>query len=127
MLSVIRNLKQVPIDVAKFYAAQIVSSLIYIHSRYLIYRDLKPENILIADNGYIKIADFGFVKRLCPWDRTSTFCGTPEYMAPEIVRNLPYSQAVDWYALGIILYELIYGRTPFNGGDPMQIFHKIVT
>jgi len=69
----------------EFYAAQIVLGFEFLHNNNLIYRDLKPENILIAENGFIKMADFGFVKKLYKWDRTFTFCGTPEYMSPEVI------------------------------------------
>lgn len=85
MMGVINHYKQVPIQVAKFYAAQVILTFEYLHGKNCIYRDLKPENILMADDGYIKLADFGFVKRLHNWERTYTFCGTPEYMAPEII------------------------------------------
>jgi serine/threonine protein kinase len=91
----------------------------------LVFRDLKPENILVNSNGYIKMADFGFIKKVLRSERTYTFCGTPEYIAPEIILNLGYSQAVDWYALGIMMYELLYGRPPFMANDPYEIF-KIV-
>ena len=97
-------------------------SLEYLHSKGLIYRDLKPENILVGKNGFIKMADFGFVKKLKPWERTYTFCGTPEYMAPEIINSTGYTFAVDWYALGIMLYEILYGRPPFMANDPYVIF-----
>ena len=92
------------------------------HSKDLIYRDLKPENILINKDGTLKLGDFGFIKKLNPGDRAYTFCGTPEYMAPEIIQNKGYSQAVDWYALGIMIYELVYGRPPFVGDSPMETF-----
>lgn len=70
---------------------------------------MKPENVLISSNGYIKLADFGFVKKLKESERTYTFCGTPEYVAPEIIQNLGYHHPVDWYAFGIFLYELLIG------------------
>ena len=92
------------------------------HNKSLVYRDLKPENVLFQDNGYVKLADFGFVKEVKPHERTYTFCGTPEYIAPEIILNKGYNQAVDWYALGIFLYELMYGRPPFMSNDPYEIF-----
>ena len=76
----------------------------------------------MAQNGYIRLADFGFVKKVYKWDRTYTFCGTPEYMAPEIILSKGYCQAADWYALGIVLYELMYGRTPFMASSPNDIF-----
>ena len=106
--------------------AQILSGIEYIHKLGVVHRDLKPENVLIAPNGYIKLADFGFIKKVNPSERTYTFCGTPEYIAPEIVQNKGYSQPVDWYALGIMIYELLYGRPPFMANDPYEIFQMIL-
>lgn len=74
-----------PVDLARFYIAQVVLCLEYIHKKEMIYRDLKPENILVATDGYIRLTDFGFIKKLRAGDKTKTFCGTPEYMAPEII------------------------------------------
>ena len=93
----------------------------------MVFRDLKPENVLVSKNGYLKLADFGFIKKVNPWERTLTFCGTPEYIAPEIILNKGYSQPVDWYALGIFLYELLYGRPPFMANDPYEIFQKVLS
>lgn len=92
----------------------------------LIYRDLKPENIMIDHRGFIKITDFGFCKQIK--DRTYTLCGTPEYIAPEIVQNKGYGQSVDWWSFGILVYELVAGYSPFSVGDPdqMQMMEKIV-
>ena len=115
-----------PLSMARFYAAQVVVCFEYLHAKAVIYRDLKPENVLLASDGCIKLADFGFVKKLNLWERTSTFCGTPEYMAPEILKSIGYSHAVDWYALGILLYELLYGRPPFMGPSPMDVFNMIL-
>ena len=86
-MGVLNSFTQVPVPHVRFYAAQIVCCFEYLHSRQLVYRDLKPENILVADDGFVKLADFGFVKKLDQWERTYTFCGTPEYMAPEIIKN----------------------------------------
>ena len=96
------------------------------HGRNLIFRDLKPENVLVNQNGYIKLADFGFIKKVLKSERTYTFCGTPEYIAPEIIQNKGYSQPVDWYALGIMLYELLYGRPPHMANDPYEIFQMVL-
>ena len=92
----------------------------------MIYRDLKPENILLNKDGYVKLADFGFVKKLKVYERTFTFCGTPEYLAPEIIMNTGYGQTADWYALGIFIYELIYGRPPYCSSDPNEVFEMIL-
>ena len=87
-------------------------------------RDLKPENILIADNGYLKLADFGFAKK-CK-DKTYTLCGTPEYLAPEIILNKGHGKAVDWWATGILLYELLVGCDPFTDEEPMNLYKNII-
>lgn len=96
------------------------------HSKSLIYRDLKPENVLIQKSGYLKLTDFGFIKQLKPGERTYTFCGTPEYLAPEILQYKGHGKAVDWYTLGIFLYELIVGHCPFTHDDPLKLFEMII-
>jgi protein-serine/threonine kinase len=100
---------------AKFYAAEIIRALNYLHQNNCIYRDLKPENVLIDKNGHIKLTDFGLAK-LCedfPC-KTKTLCGTPEYLAPEILFEKDYGIEVDWWSLGVIIYEMISGYLPFK-------------
>mmetsp|Transcript_11281 Transcript_11281/g.22207 ORF Transcript_11281/g.22207 Transcript_11281/m.22207 type:complete len:318 (-) Transcript_11281:1696-2649(-) len=109
---------------AQVYAAQIVSVFEYMHSYNIIYRDLKPENIMIASDGYLKLTDLGFAKEVS--GRTYTLCGTPEYLAPEILLNKGHGKPVDWWTLGILLYEMIAGIDPFTDEDPMQIYQKIL-
>ncbi|XP_073986610.1 cAMP-dependent protein kinase catalytic subunit alpha-like [Rhodnius prolixus] len=111
-------------NMAKFYAAQVLLALEYLHFLNLVYRDLKPENILIDKDGFIKVTDFGFCKRI--EGRTYTFCGTPEYMAPEILLSRGYGKSVDYWALGILIYELNCGHTPFFSKDCTKIYDKII-
>ena len=87
LMETISKFGKLSVDHAKFYAAHVISSLDYVHQKGLIYRDIKPENVLMQQSGYLKLADFGFVKKLAKGERTYTFCGTPEYMAPELVQN----------------------------------------
>ena len=124
LLNVLKKFKQLDGIKARFYTAQIVTVFEHIHSMDLIYRDLKPENVLLMNNGYVKLTDFGFVKKIKPWDRTYTLCGTPEYMAPEIITNSGHGRAADWYTLGIFIYELLMGLPPFMHNDTYEIFKK---
>lgn len=99
----------------KFYAAQIALALGYLHDSNIIYRDLKPENILINRNGYIKLADFGLAKITNPQgnEDPNSFCGTPEYLSPEMIEGTGHDHTLDWWALGILIYEMIIGIPPF--------------
>lgn len=111
-------------EVARFYAAETVLTWEHLHSKNIIYRDLKPENLLISETGHLKVTDFGFAKKVA--ERTWTVCGTPEYLAPEIILSKGYGKAVDWWALGILLYEMLVGYPPFFDNDPYEIYEKIV-
>jgi len=126
LMNVVRALQRLPTNLVKFYLGQILIVLEHMHSRDLIYRDLKPENILLQNSGYVKLTDFGFCKRLKPWDRTYTLCGTPEYMAPEVILNVGHGRAADFYALGILAYELTMGRPPFMDSDTYNVFKMIL-
>lgn len=109
---------------ARFYAAQVALVFKYIHSMDIIYRDLKPENLLIDLDGYLKVTDFGFAKHV-PL-RTYTLCGTPEYIAPEVLLNKGHGKAVDWWTLGILIYEMITGYPPFYDNEVMNIYNKVL-
>ena len=109
---------------AQFYIASVVSMFSYMHSLRVVYRDLKPENLLLDAQGYLKLVDFGFAKVLI--DRTWTLCGTPEYLAPEIVLNKGHGFAADWWCVGILAFECLTGTTPFVSNDPMEAYRKIV-
>lgn len=101
------------LEAARLYIAEIAIALDYLHSIGVVYRDLKPENVLIDKEGHVKLCDFGLSKELNFNAETTTFCGTTEYIAPEIIQQKPYSYPVDWWALGILTYEILFGDTPF--------------
>ncbi|CAL8093881.1 unnamed protein product [Orchesella dallaii] len=111
---------------ARFYGAEIVSGLKFLHKRGVIYRDLKLDNILLDYEGHLRIADFGMCKLQIYLDRTAdTFCGTPDYMAPEIIKGLRYNQCVDWWAFGVLMYEMLIGQSPFSGHDEEGLFWSV--
>uniref|UniRef100_A0A8C9HDF5 non-specific serine/threonine protein kinase n=1 Tax=Piliocolobus tephrosceles TaxID=591936 RepID=A0A8C9HDF5_9PRIM len=112
---------------ARFYAAEVASAIGYLHSLNIIYRDLKPENILLDCQGHVVLTDFGLCKEgVEPEETTSTFCGTPEYLAPEVLRKEPYDRAVDWWCLGAVLYEMLHGLPPFYSQDVSQMYENIL-
>ena len=108
--------------VARFYAANVCAAFEYLHDRKIVYRDLKPENLLLDSDGYLKVVDFGFAKIIS--ERTWTLCGTPEYLAPEIISNKGHNLSVDWWALGILIFEMLHGTPPFVADDPMDIYQQ---
>lgn len=111
---------------AKFYVASVVEGLAYIHSIGYVYRDLKPENLMLDATGYVKIVDFGFAKKIGRNEKTWTFCGTPDYMAPEIVMNHGHDFGADLWSVGVLIFELLCGRPPFVAKDPMDTYNKII-
>ena len=124
LFTYLRGVGRFPVDQARVYIAQIVLIFDYLHNKNIIYRDLKPENILIHKSGYLKLTDFGFAKII--EGRTYTLCGTPEYLAPEIILNKGHGKPVDWWTCGILLYEMIAGIDPFSDDDPMMVYQKIL-
>lgn len=112
---------------AAFYAACVVLGLQFLHENRIVYRDLKLDNLLLDAEGYVKLADFGLCKEGMGYgDRTGTFCGTPEFLAPEVLTETSYTRAVDWWGLGVLLFEMLVGESPFPGDDEEEVFDSIV-
>jgi len=126
LFTLLRALTLFDTTTTRFYAGCVVLAFEYMHQLDIIYRDLKPENILLDGGGYLKITDFGFAKKMTS-PRTMTLCGTPDYLAPEIVAGKGHGKGVDWWTLGILIYEMLASTPPFYDEDPMKIYAKIMT
>lgn len=121
----LRRVRRLDDDGASFYAAQLVSVLEHCHVRDVVYRDLKPENVLLASDGYAKLTDWGFAKVVR--DQTYTLCGTPFYIAPEVLQNKGHGKPADCWSLGVLVYEMLVGYPPFVDEDRMQLYKKIIS
>ena len=124
LFTYLRTMQNLKNEDAVFYAAQVALMFEHLHSMNIVYRDLKPENLLIDDKGYLKLTDFGFAKKL--ESRTYTLCGTPEYLAPEILLQKGHGKPVDWWCLGILIYEMLVGIDPFSDDEPMAVYQNIL-
>ncbi|KAJ3161249.1 camp-dependent protein kinase catalytic subunit [Irineochytrium annulatum] len=123
LFSYLRKIQRFAEEDAKFYICEVLIALQYLHSENIVYRDLKPENILLDTTGHIKLADFGFAKVVR--GTTQSFCGTPDYIAAEVVANHPYTKAVDWWSFGVLVFELVSGKTPFGDETSEKIYENI--
>jgi serine/threonine protein kinase len=124
LFTILRKRRYFSEDTARFYAAHVVDAFQYMHDRDTVYRDLKPENLLLDSDGYMKVTDFGFAKKLR--GRTWTLCGTPDYLAPEIVGSRGHGKGVDYWTLGVLIYEMLASFPPFYDEDPMKTYAKIM-
>ena len=124
LFTYLRTTQYLQNDQAKFYAAQVALIFEHLHSKSIVYRDLKPENLLIDIKGFLKLTDFGFAKVI--EGRTYTLCGTPEYLAPEILLQKGHGKPVDWWCLGILIYEMLVGIDPFSDDEPMAVYQNIL-
>jgi len=124
LFSHLRTEGRLPDPECRIIASQIVLAFAYLHGKDIIYRDLKPENLLIDSEGFIKVTDFGFAKVV--EDRTWTLCGTPEYLAPEIIQSKGHGKAVDWWALGVLIFEMLAGYPPFYDEAAFGIYQKVL-
>jgi len=126
--TLLKKQKVLSLEQTKFYIANILLILESLHKNKIIYRDLKPDNLLFKENGYLTLLDITYAKELKNSnDLTYTLCGTPNYLAPEIILNKGYNYSVDFWSLGIILYEMLVGKDPFYNDDPMLIYQNILT
>lgn len=122
----LRNRGKLPEQSARFYAATVVYAFSTLHAKKIAYRDLKPENLVMDSKGYVKLVDFGLAKQLLS-GKTWTLCGTPDYLAPEIILNEGHDLAVDYWALGVLIFEMVVGAPPFYAEDPMEVYEKILS
>jgi serum/glucocorticoid-regulated kinase 2 len=121
----LRQNKYFPEEKVKFYAAIIGLSLEYLHKKGIIYRDIKPENILLDEDGYLKLIDFGMAKILKDDEITNSFCGTPEYLAPEIITGEGHNRMADWWSYGTLVYEMLFGIPPFFSENVEKMYELI--
>ena len=125
LFNLLQKRKRLSEEETRFYTAQLVLAIEHLHKHDIVYRDLKPENVLLCRDGYIKITDFGLSHISALNIEAKTFCGTPEYLAPEILERHGYGKPVDWWALGAIIYEMLVGIPPFYTQSKLDLFERI--
>jgi serum/glucocorticoid-regulated kinase 2 len=123
----LRRVKRFTEEAAAFYAAEIFLAIEHLHSKKILYRDLKPENVLLDSDGHVRLCDFGLAKEGIDLPNgTKTFCGTPEYIAPEVLMGQEYSLPVDWWAFGVFLYEIVIGIPAFYSKNKETMYRRIL-
>lgn len=129
LFTLLRQSRRFPHQVAKSYISEVALAIDFLHKHDIIYRDLKPENILLGADGHLKLIDFGFAKDMAGSTGVCwTLCGTPDYLAPEVIRARGYNKSVDWWSLGVLLFEMLAGYPPFytEDGNPIKLYEKIL-
>ncbi|OMJ83397.1 hypothetical protein SteCoe_15662 [Stentor coeruleus] len=126
LFRLLKNMRTFPLDLARFYTAEIVCAINHLHCRGVIYRGLKPENLALDQEGHIRLVDFGMSKRLKDEEKTYTLCGTPDYLPPEIILATGHNESADWWTVGIFLFEIITGKPPFIDKTPVGLYEKIL-
>lgn len=125
LFTILRKMRSFDEPTSRFFAACVIEAFAYMHSINVIYRDLKPENLVLHDDGYLKVTDFGFAKVVI--NKTFTLCGTPDYLSPEIVTGQGHGKGVDWWTLGVLIYEMLASFPPFFDDEPMMTYRKIIS
>ena len=125
LFALIEKFERFQLDTARFFAACVVLAIGHLHKHGVIFRDLKPENLLLTSKGYLKLIDMGFAKRLGHGEKTYTLCGTPYYLAPEMILHRGHSFPLDWWCVGVLTYEMIEGEPPFSGSSEMEVYGKV--
>jgi serine/threonine protein kinase len=126
LFTYLRDTKRIPEQSARFYASSVIVAFQALHLKSIAYRDLKPENIVMTSTGYVKLIDLGLAKQVLS-RKTYTLCGTPDYLAPEIILNEGHDISVDYWALGVLIYEMVVGLPPFYAKDPIEVYEKILS
>lgn len=125
LYKIFQEQKRFPEAVVKFYATQIIIGIGKLHDKGIMHRDLKLENIMVDSTGYIKIIDYGLAKMLQSDELATSYCGTPEYLAPEMINHAGHDKTVDWWSVGILIYEMLIGVTPFFNKNRQVLMSKI--